>query len=94
MKLSVSKIKRIVYNGHNEVGVGREVVERKDSTVSWILLNLYLILSTSLLIWGSNGFYKHLPQDSLFSLYEGISQQIITFFVAYATNEMYRLFCL
>ena len=34
MKLSVSKIKRIVYNGHNEVGVGREVVERKDSTVS------------------------------------------------------------
>ena len=94
MKLSVSKIKRIVYNEHNEVGVGREVVERKDSTVSWILLNLYLILSTSLLIWGYNGFYKHLPQKSLFSLYAGISQQIITFFIAYATNEMYRLFCL
>ena len=36
VKLSVSKIKRIVYNGHNEVGVGGggEVVERKDSTVS------------------------------------------------------------
>ena len=34
MKLSVSKIKRIVDSGHNEVGVGGEVVERKDSTVS------------------------------------------------------------
>ena len=35
MKLSVSKIKRIVYNGHNEVWVGKgEVVDRKDSTVS------------------------------------------------------------
>ena len=73
------------------MGVGGKVVERKDSTVSWILLSLYLILSTSLLIWGSNGFYKHLPQNSLFSLYAGISQQIITFFVAYATNEMYKV---
>ena len=30
---SLSKIKRIVYSGHNEVGVGGKVVERKDSTV-------------------------------------------------------------
>ena len=29
----LSKIKRIVYSGHNEVGVGGKVVERKDSTV-------------------------------------------------------------
>ena len=71
-----------------------QVCTLKKIQLSWILLSLYLILSTSLLIWGSNGLYKHLPQDSLFSLYAGISQQIITFFVAYATNEMYRLFCL
>lgn len=94
MKLSVSKVKRIVYNGHKVGGRGGEKAQLYLESC-WICIWFWLLLSLFFKKgwWcqtksGSNSFYKNIPLKSVFSPYADISQRIIIFIVACATKEI------